>query len=85
MRCRTCLKNNVARKIATLNLVATSNFKKLYMLKTSNEVSIVVKIDKILETQARLCCAHSRADQFRLVNCDPFPNGLPAQCTILCF
>ena len=54
MRCRTCLKNNVARKIATLNLVATSNFKKLYMLKTSNEVSIVVKIDKIFETRKNI-------------------------------
>jgi len=54
VRCRTCLKNNVARKIATLNLVATSNFKKLYMLKTSNEVSIVVKIDKIFETRKNI-------------------------------
>ena len=41
----TCLKNNVAKKIITLNLVATSIFKKLYMVKTNNKV--VVKIDNI--------------------------------------
>ena len=46
---RTCSKNNVAKKITTLNFSYYKHFQKLYSVTTSIEVSVVVKIDKIFK------------------------------------